>query len=271
MSIVVYELAKSRKNSVSADSSDMTLSFVAMGSTDNVLIRAAVMAVSPRRYLGLRRQKVECDPQGAGYWLCDAVYGFQLATADDDSDPPDPELIGPEWAFDTTGGTQHLTQSKLTVSKTRRGGGLAPDYKRAIGVSKDAVEGVDVFAPKLEFSCTVQKAFTSSSFLRSMASAVGKTNNARWYGFDAGSVLFLGITGSSKPGSRFSITYKFAAGENRTQIELADGLTVPSKKAWEYIWCSYADDVNADRRIQLPVAAYVEKVYDETNFNALFG
>ena len=40
-------------------------------------------------------------------------------------------------------------------------------------------------------------------------------------------------------------------------------------EAWEYVWCNYEDDVNVGRMVQIPVAAYVEQVSREGDFNLL--
>jgi len=44
-----------------------------------------------------------------------------------------------------------------------------------------------------------------------------------------------------------------------------------SKKGWEYLWVRYADaeDTGSNTLVKQPVAAYVEKVYEDGNFAAL--
>ena len=46
---------------------------------------------------------------------------------------------------------------------------------------------------------------------------------------------------------------------------------MPSKKGWEYLWVKYAEqeDENAKTLVQQPIAAYVERVYDEASFAPL--
>jgi hypothetical protein len=46
---------------------------------------------------------------------------------------------------------------------------------------------------------------------------------------------------------------------------------VASKKGWEYLWVRYADeeDAGSSTLVKKPVAAYVERVYEEGNFAAL--
>ena len=60
------------------------------------------------------------------------------------------------------------------------------------------------------------------------------------------------------------------ASPNRTNIVIGE-ITVASKKGWEYLWVRYADaeDAAAKAIVKVPVAAYVEKVYEEGDFAAL--
>ena len=44
-----------------------------------------------------------------------------------------------------------------------------------------------------------------------------------------------------------------------------------SKKGWEYLWVRYADEEDAAAKmlVKRPIAAYVEKVYEEGDFSQL--
>ena len=44
-----------------------------------------------------------------------------------------------------------------------------------------------------------------------------------------------------------------------------------AKKGWEYMWVRYADseDTVAKAIVKKPIAAYIERVYDEGNFAAM--
>ena len=48
-------------------------------------------------------------------------------------------------------------------------------------------------------------------------------------------------------------------------------ITGIAKKGWEYLWVRYADakDDTAKAIVKKPIAAYVEKVYEEGNFAGL--
>ena len=54
-----------------------------------------------------------------------------------------PEKGDWRWEFDTTGGTQKITQSKENVNNYAPSGKTAPDYHGAIGVTDDSVEGCE--------------------------------------------------------------------------------------------------------------------------------
>ncbi len=294
MSVIVRELAKSRARKLSFDGADLSLDFIAMGSNDDAAIYAAVYLVSPATYAvagaggrtyRLRRKEISLDSVGAGVWTAEATYGIQLSTADTGSDDPqdtdDATPAGPELSFDTTGGTEHVTQSLATISSVGPvSGPAAPNYSQAINVTRDSVGGVDRVAPKFEFTLTVPKVGLSRSYVRDLARNTGKTNSATWNGYAAGEVLFLGATGSAKPADGFVITYKFAVQENRTNVIIRpadDGISGHAgeikvdKKGWEYVWCAYKDTTSNNLLVQIPVAAYVEQIYRSFNFTTVLG
>ena len=65
-----------------------------------------------------------------------------------------------------------------------------------------------------------------------------------------------------------AFSYKVAGSPNRANIVIG-GITVPAKKGWEYLWVRYADGDDAQRVVKVPIAAYVEKVYELGNFAGL--
>ena len=227
MSVVVYEKINSRAGGVETDSADKTLEFVIIGTDDDTLAYAALIIESPRRYkvpgayfpIYLNRKSAKLSGyQGGGLWFGTAEYGAQVKSADDetpDDTDTDTDKLGPHFGFDTSGGTAHVTQSLATLSKAGRGTITPPDFKQAIGVTRDGVQGTDVHSPKFEFSITREKVNIYMWYLRQLARNTAKTNRLAWKGFRPGEVLFLGASGDYKPGDRWAITYKFSAGENR--------------------------------------------------------
>lgn len=235
---------------------------------------------NPATMYGLIRQRVSPTPSGGGFWFVEVEYGLPNAAngagaaAGEPSvtPPPEPsetEPLGPGYSFDTTGQTAHITQSILTRSKTKRGGGTARDFKQAIGVTRDKVEGVDVFAPKLEFTISMQVQTLSLADVKRFRSATGKVNSASWLGFNTEEVLYLGGSGSYAVGQKWQLSHKFAFAETQTDIAICTGLTIPLKRGWDYIWFTYAEEANAGGIVSLPLEGYVEQVYPTVNFDSL--
>lgn len=216
----------------------------------------------------LRRKTISANPLGAGVW--DVVVPYEGADNNQDQDS--------QRSFDTGGGTAHITQSLDTVGTYERvvipmlPGILAPDFKGAIGVNGDSVDGVDITVPVLNFTETLRipNEDMTREYQLSLFALTGTVNNAAFKGFAAGEVLFLGASGAIRGIEEWEIAFKFAASPNAEDIPVGD-ITVDSKKGWEYLWIRYEDDVDDDakRLVKRPVAAYVEKVYRDGDFSLL--
>lgn len=278
MPINVYELARSREQtSATAGGSSLTLLFLAVGSEDDAAIHAAVTTASPATYSTLRRQSVGLSPQGGGVWEATVTYGPDDAGPDGPSDPgatpPDPpastDPLTQEFSFDTSGATEHVTQSLNTRLSIKAGGGAASDFKQAIGVSKDGVAGADRVAPKFEFSITRELNFVNLEYLRTLRRMTGRVNEATFLGFAAYEVLFMGASGTVGADGKCKVTWKFAAGLNQTGVEVSDEITLSSVRAWEHVWCAYGQSVDGDLIVSRPVAAYVEEIYRPADFASL--
>ena len=170
----------------------------------------------------------------------------------------------------------------------RSGGQIIPGY--ACGMGKLAtqlgpgdakrlwdysVEGVDITVPVFQFSETHY--FTNDevtpAYKGTLFSLTGKVNAGAFKGFQAGEVLFLGASGARRgtdPDDDWEITFRFAASPNASGISVGD-ISGISKRGWEYLWVRYADqeDTGSHAIVKRPVAAYVERVYDEGSFAGL--
>ncbi len=164
--------------------------------------------------------------------------------------------------------TADTTASRLVVT---RGTGVAPSYNRAIGVSKDGVAGCDVPAPKLEFSITRNFSFVTLAWIKQVKELGGCVNNAAFFSFDIGELMFLGATGAPGPDKLVRVTFKFAAGKNQKNIDLADDgeLRIPDKRAWEHVWVAYEETTDGQNLVSRPKYAYVEEVVDFADFRLL--
>lgn len=289
------ELRGSPRLEVSSKNPRATANWIVVGIHDSEEMDEEVRANTPSTLLGMSRLDYSASPQGGGVWFIDVSYGISPdgSTLGDDvlsnqtfpttpdpfpgvGDPtsmtPDPsapsqqdttEAIGPEFSFDSTGGTTHITQSLETISRT----GIAPDCKGAIGFSVDSVEGTDIIARKLDFSYTAKFKFISVAYILYLADMTGTVNADNFFGCAAGTLLFKGASGNYS-GGQWTITFQFSRQPNLANITIG-ALTVPAKKGWEYLWVAYEPDMTGVAPAIIPRGAYVERVYQNANFVSL--
>jgi hypothetical protein len=220
---------------------------------------------APGTFGGLIRQTCRVSPvDGANdIWIGEVQYA-------------DPEEVEPDegttvFSFNTSGGSQHITQSISTSQKKAPTGKTAPDFKGAINATeKGSVDGVDIISPVYRWSEThvVASAKVTSTYKGYLFDLTGKTNNGTFDSFAAGEVLFEGASGSKRGDGAWEITYSFASSPNRTDLTIG-AITGINKKGWEYLWVLYSDVADGGMLAKQPRAVYVEKVYEEGNFAKL--
>jgi hypothetical protein len=239
----------------------------------------------------LQAESYTLDYLGDQAWQLTVSYAG--AGADGDEQDPLRRLR----SFDTSGGTQHITQglavgSGSSLDFERRypdtGASPAPNQSGAIGVDGDRVNGVDIVIPALQWTETydVPAAYVTTAYIKGLAKATGTVNNAPFRTFPAGEVLFVGATGSQewdseKGDSPWQLSFKFVqspnAGPNTSGLNPTDtlpALTVGSitgiaKRGHEYLWVRYEDSVDTNVLVKRPKFVYVDAVYREENFAAL--
>ena len=237
------------------------------GTNDEQQALTALDGQAPATHKNLDRQELSVEPTDDQYrWVGTARYAL------------DPADNATTFSFDTGGGSQHITNSRSTISKTAASG-TAPDFKGAIGVTADSVEGLDITTPVFNFELRKFKDSVTTAYLANVYDLTGKVNNAQvvltvngaTITFEAGELLFLGASGGKTIGKgQWEINYRFAAQPNRTSIAVGD-ITVPAKKGWEYLWVRYKDAEHGASKsiVKVPLAAYVEQVYESGDFSLL--
>ncbi len=259
------------------DGESAELTYTIRGTADEGSSLAALKATAPTLFNALVRQPCAVEPiyidtsnAGGCIWTGTARYA--------PADAQEPETGDSTFSFDTGGGTQHITQSLSTPGSYAPAGSTPPNFRGAVGVTQDSVEGVDITVPIYNFSEThyLPAATVTNAYKGVLFNLTGKVNAGAFRGLAAGECLFLGASGSlrvpeSDPsGGDWEITFKFAGSPNRTGITIGTIAGV-SKKGWEYLWVRYADveDGASNTLVKQPIAAYVEKVYDEASFAGL--
>ena len=293
MAVTLYESVDSRRFTRDRNGGGLTAKFFASGSTDEQEVHAATVLDTTGSYWGtLWRSAIRITPRGGGpYWDVEVDYApippgeaIQAPGFDPTDIPnpvaPDPNTpVGPGITLTTGGGTTKIYQSLETRSITRSltaiANGLAvKDHHGAINVADGDAEGVDIISRNGEWSIDVRRKQVTFAYFSQLFFATGTVNDAAFYGFAAGEVLYLGAEiRYSAP--EWSVTHKFAVSPNEVNKVISrdkDGvaqLTIPLKKGWDYVWVQYIPDFTPGSKRTIPHSAYVERVYPTTNFAAL--
>lgn len=242
------------------DTTRSVLPYKMFGSTDEDEVLDALAAALSDFYRLMPLRKISgVEHLGGGVWKADAEYYYDAGT---DSTP--------SFTFDTTSGTSHITQSLSTIAKYPASGITSPDFKGAIGVTKDAIEGVDIITPVYRWSeqfhflaTTVDNAFKATVF-----NLTGKYNNNTFRGFDAYEVLFEGVRGQQRGTGLWELNFYFAASPNATGLTVGS-ITGINKKGWEYLWVRYGEFADASVLVRRPICVIIEQVYEPGDFSLL--
>lgn len=267
MPVTLTEKLDSRRYS-KGDNPSLEMIYILTGTSDEQTAMMLVENSTATLWNGLSRQSIDIEPDwvdsthSTGQWTATIRYGLA---------PPPPETGESTFSFDTSGGSQHITQSIHTVMIY---GGVtnAPDFYGAIGVTHDSVEGVDITVPVYSFSEThyLADSAVTDAYKGTLFRLTGKVNTASFRGLAAGECLFLGASGSKRGAEDWEISFKFAGSPNKTGITVGT-ITGIAKKGWEYMWVRYADDVDATSKsiVKRPVGVYIEQVYENGDFSQL--
>lgn len=258
-------------------------SYKVFGTTDDTVVHAEANslitgALAYWQYPGVPGMQLRAESYSVSY-LGDDAWQVQIDYVKDGSEDGT-EPLKRARSFDTTGGTQHMTQAH---SETGYAGGLfaAPNQFKAIGVDDNGVNGVDIVVPQLQWQeqYDVPNSYVTNAYGRSVASLTGTVNDAPFRGFAAGEVLFLGCSGSQewddqKGRGPWSLSYRFAAspnaGPNASAPQIIIGsIVVNEKRGHDYLWVRYETASDNNSLIKRPKYVYVNKVYRDGDFSQL--
>lgn len=284
-SATIYRLGKRA-------TSTMTRSYKVFGYTDDTPLHAdcnqriagqLMYWQYPGANVQLRAESYSVEYLGDDAWHVSINYEKVGADADD----PDP--LRRSRSFDTTGGTQHITQAleNVTVLTSKTGSttittagetkfpSSAPSMNGAIGVDDSSVNGVDVVVPALSWTETydVPHSYITAAYIKGVAGLTGSVNKNGFRTFAAGEVLFMGCSGQQewdeqRGNGPWTLSFKFVASPNVTNQKIGD-ITGVNKGGHEYLWVRYEDAVSSNQLVKKPKAVYVNKVYREGDFSGL--
>lgn len=301
MSDKIFETDDSRGFTISAKSPEDTLKFCVFGVSDPSEVKRIALLESPPTYAGLRLQTITGTPVSTYVWNIEAKYGVNApltpgtgsgggsggggsgGVGGGGSDPggsgspptgPAPGTTDVEISFTIGETNQHITQSKGTAGSYAPTGHTAPDYKGAIGVTDDSVEGADVGITTVTRSekWPVPIDRMTLGYERMLTRRRGHTNNATFRGYAAGEVCFKNFETSYKSTDvTVEVTFHFEISYNIEDLAIGDIKGI-KKGGWQYLWVRYKDvkDAAAKVLVKQPMAVYVEDMpgYEPADFSS---
>jgi hypothetical protein len=239
----------------------------ASGSSDQTRIRAKAVAEIPASYEGLVLLNIDIDPDpvtidsanNKGLWLVTGNYRPPL-------------LKGARQAFDTSGGTFHISQSLFTREFKALPKKTPTNRYGSINDTGEKVEGVDIVVQVYEFSETYlfSPFVMTPSYRITLFHLTGRINERKFRGFVTGEVLFKGASGSLDDQGFYQVEFKFAASPGREKFFIGE-IPITLKQGWDYAWVNYEKvrDPDSGKPAHRPVEAYIEQVYEYGNFGSL--
>jgi len=246
------------------------LIYYAFDEDDELVARAAILAALPSTYAGLLPQSLDLEPVGRHQdkrvFRGTARYGPLTSSISSSGDPT------PSFAFEFGGQSARIQQSLSTVASYAPSGLVAPDFKGAINVTSDGVEGFEIEVPTFSFSLTKYVAIAdfTSAYQLTIAGLTKKTNNATFRGFAAKEVRFDGASGRGQGQEMVEIVFRFSVSPRATGLVVGD-ITGITKDGWDYLWVYYeeAEDNTAKQLVRRPRAVYIEQIYQTGDFSGL--
>lgn len=244
----------------------LSIPYRLIGESDPMTARIYALAAIPLVFSAYFRKDVRLTNLGGGVWDVDAEYG--------PADRKEPESGDYKWSFDTTGATKHITQGISHVATYVAGGVTAIDHNGAIGVTDDAVEGVDVPDRAFKWTETWQLPLASYGFVYAsvLGELTGRMNTTYFRGFPAYTVRFDGASGSQSPAEStlVEVTFNFSVSPSETGLVVGD-ITGIAKTGWDYLWVRYetTDDDTAKKTTPKPIQVEVDRVLTPFNFSIL--
>lgn len=256
------EVYPSRRASDSLEQADTgSLVWVAEGSNTRLDVAQTAPSVVPLFYESLRISKIDYVPLGHQRWEVTANYvepSYFVARK---------KLGAGEWrvTFDTSGARTKITHSPS--GRYTSYGTNAPDYQGAINVVNGKAQGVDVQVPslKLKISYRHPKGVLTVPYMRGLAAMTPSINNAPYFGFGTGELMFLGATGGDGSEADAELTFEFLA-----DSQLSDSIGGISfvKNPHAYIWVDTVtgEDTGASALRPEVRGVYVHQIFKFKSF-----
>lgn len=236
-------------------------------SEEEALAEVHDTAPSERNSVPLESIEIE-SREGLTTFKVNAIYKRKAASTSTASDDDEGDATV---SFDCGGGAKHLSHSlsqKVVFGSKTAGGAIGWNGKSG---SEMEISGVDIPTAQLRETYTkvMRLSKITTTFKRKVAGLVGKVNAGAFKGWNAGEVMFLGMSYSSpaRKSTKVTVTFNFAVQLNESDARVC-GKSI-SKKGFEYAWAlskTSAEDGVPKAEVE---SIYVDQVCEYASFNVL--
>ncbi len=241
----------------------------------------AILAASPTSVIAdgvtLNQRVPSVQYVGNGYWVGTVSYRHEASKQAESQNQNIDEVGKVEVTLDLGTESKHITEGlDSTAYETTDGPPLSEiaDFS-AIGVEGTQVQGCDILSPSGNLQIT--KVFDNATvfganWVQDRADLRCHTNNATFYGFEAGSLLYVRMSFTIRNNGDVPVTFQF---QHRANLNEPTGVSDGNvdKKGHQYLWTHYeeSEEVKGGRTVysKRAIGQYVHTVYPEGDFSTL--
>lgn len=222
----------------------------------------------PRTYGNLRLTGFDPSRIAKGLYEVDASYGMYVRRFS--GVPALESNTGANsytFSFSTGGATYRTNVAKEQTTYDILPGVPSVDIANMLNWNGQSADGLDIVGPKLTLTIRkrMQGAIITLPYIRTVVNLTGKTNNAAYFGFAAGELLFLGADGSMVPGGDTELTFNFSAAPNVASAGF-NGVTITDIGGHDYLHAFVLPGAVGVVDIR---GVYKARLYDSADFTQL--
>lgn len=240
------------------NTNELTVMCVITGTEDLDSAQQALFNFLPPRLGPLYMQTYKASPVAPDVWDGEATYG---TTKPNDQ---------PTFSIEIGVATAHFTQSLQNVGRYGSGGPV-PNFRGAIGATKDGVEGCDVNVPSMTWSehHLLGANFVTQSYLQTVFNCTARMNASQFRIFNPGEALLIGATLAPSPDrSGWTGDFRWIGSPNGYNIAIG-AVNVAQKLGHDYLWVKYNEAASNGVMVKIPKYVFVERVYQFGDMDSL--
>ena len=169
-------------------------------------------------------------------------------------------------------GSSRFTNSLMTVGGYAPSGVPVLNFQGAIGVTKDGIEGADVFVPSMVWNerHMLPDSMITPAYIQMLYYAVARMNDAPFRMFQQGEALFIGVTMTeSTEIPAWECNFRWLGSPNASNFGVGP-INIAAKYGHDYLWVLYKDAMSNGSAVKIPYNAFVERVYQFTSMDQFY-